>query len=258
VAGATSIVVVALPYLVSHNFNDGTVGPFVNGGGGDLDFPDDPTNSGSRGKVARFHYLRPTTDGSSHDVNRNIEYWHDQRYGQSMFFKGDFYIPVDDSGNGATQRKLLYFFPHVDNKYGGVGSRTFWTVITVQSNILVLDVTGMRQDNTNTGFAVPLGTVAGRRWYTLEIEQRMNSSISATDGIVRVWLDGVQVYENTAVTWTDPNWLGNPVVGTGLVLDPADVYFQRFDFGDQVNSTYAYDEYRYWDNVAFSSTRIGH
>jgi hypothetical protein len=35
------------------------------------------------------------------------------------------------------------------------------------------------------------------------------------------------------------------------------VYFQRYEFGDQVNYSGTFDEYRYWDQVAFSSTRIG-
>jgi Bacterial Ig-like domain (group 2) len=260
-SGSASVTVVQFSdsvILVSHDFNDGTIGPFNNNAGTDLDFVDDPTSPvSSRGKVARFYYLRPTTDGSVRDVNRSIEYVQPQRYGQSMFFKGDFYIPVDDLGNGLTSRKLLYFFPHVDfKKYGGIGSETFWTVITAQGSTLQLDVTSTRQDGTNGGFAVNLGTIAPRTWYTLEIEQRMNSSISATDGIVRVWLNGALLYENTTVTWTDPNWLGNTVAGA-QVLDPTDVYFERFDFGDQVNSRYTYNEYRYWDNVAFSSKRIG-
>jgi len=261
VNGSTSIVVVGLPYLVSHNFNDGTVGPYI-GGGTDLDFPDDPTSSG-RGKVARFHYLWASSNGTNHDVNHSIEYVHPVHFGESIYFKGDLYIPLADISNTAIQRKLIYWHNHVDYaKYGwsGKGGPVIPIFLATFGTDLKAYHAYVDQNGVLQGDALhQIGHLVGNQWYVVESQLTMESSIGAGDGIFRVWLDGALIYETTTLHLTDPAWIGQPVVGgNGTPLDLADVYFERFDVGDQTDSTGNFAEYRYWDNVAFSTTRIGH
>jgi hypothetical protein len=103
-----------------------------------------------------------------------------------------------------------------------------------------------------------IATLAANHWYVVEAELTMESSIGAGDGIYRVWLDGTLIYEITTLRLTDPAWIGQPVVGgNGVPLDIADVYFQHYEVGDQVNFSGSFDEYRYWDNVTFSNQKRG-
>jgi hypothetical protein len=56
------------------------------------------------------------------------------------------------------------------------------------------------------------------------------------------------------MTWTDPNWLTD-TTKYPVPFDPADIYFEHFMVGNQVNLDQgSFDEIRYWDNVEFSTT----
>ncbi len=67
-------------------------------------------------------------------------------------------------------------------------------------------------------------------WHTYEIEARINSQVGAgyaSDGVLRVWLDGQLVIEHLAVNWRDARWprgfFGrhwNPVQGGGCPPAP--------------------------------------
>jgi hypothetical protein len=101
-----------------------------------------------------------------------------------------------------------------------------------------------------------------KRWYTLETQVSFETSIGAGDGIFRVWLDGVLIYSITDMRLTDPAWIGIPIPGGNATpYELADCYLRYVYVGEQVNlSGYiqgTFDEYRYWDNVAFSTKRIG-
>jgi hypothetical protein len=74
-----------------------------------------------------------------------------------------------------------------------------------------------------------------------------------------VWLNGILIYESTTTRWTDRACIGKPLPGgNGTPLDAADVYLAHLLVGQQVNdnSNSAYDEFRYWDNVTFSTARV--
>jgi hypothetical protein len=260
VSGSTDrvqLAVVVPSDLAAHGFNNGTIGPYINPWGIDLDFPADPTGSG-RGNVARFHYK-----GTNQDQNRALAFTYARRWGQPMYFKGEFNIPVNDLAAGSMLRKLIYWQPHNDYaKYtvnGGLASGR--TVVVLRGSDLVVDATynpapgsGKTSNDVRTAETVATGLL-GHRWYTLEVYQRMESAIGRTDGILQVWLDGRLVFDKHTMTWSDPAWVGN--TSNGVPFEASDIYFEHFLVGHQVQWTGTYDEYRYWDNVEFSTRRIG-
>jgi Bacterial Ig-like domain (group 2) len=272
-SGMAPVTVVIPPDLASHDFNDGTFGLYTNPFPLDIDVVADPTGAG-KGKVARLHYVRATSDGSVFDVNREFQFTYPRRYGDPLYFRGDFYIQAADLGDGFVQRKLIYWQSHEDyTKYPlGYGGPNFRTVVVMYGNQLAVDATfnpavGNGTSDTHRTHVERLATIVPSTWYTLEVFQQLESSIGGADGILRVWLNGTMVFEKTTMQWTDPGWVGatgdytgswsNPGAGQGVVMDAADIYSQRFYIGDQFNWSGVWNEYRYWDNVAFSTQRIG-
>ena len=247
-------VVVLSPDPAFHDFNDNTIGPYANPSGLDLDFPVDPTGTG-RGRVARFHYA-----GGFGDSNRELEWRFPRRWAEPAYFKGQFYLPVSDLSDGSVVRKLVYFQMHKNWGWyppdGGLA--TGRTVVGLLGNALIVDATynpdastGKTADDVRLAQTIASG-MQGNRWYTLEVFQQLESTIGGKDGILRVKLDGVLLFENTTMTWTDPAWVGN--MKYGVPFPANDIYFERFNVGDQVNWDYGtFDEYRYWDDVQFSS-----
>ncbi|HEX2693791.1 MAG TPA: Ig-like domain-containing protein, partial [Gemmatimonadaceae bacterium] len=256
-SASTDLTIVSGPPEAFHNFDDGTLGAFINRADSDLDFVDDPTGAG-RGKVARFHYQ------GTLDINRSLEFRYVRRYGEPIYFKGDFYLPLTDLGQGEVIRKLIYWQSHKNwGKYppdGGFG--TGRTVVVIIGSDLIVDATynpapstGLGPDDVRTNQIVAQG-MQGNRWYTLEVYQVMETAIGRADGVLRVWLDGTLVFDRANMTWTDPNWLTDTKYGK--LFDPADIYFEHFLVGNQVNrDTGSFDEIRYWDNVELS-TLHGH
>ena len=260
--GRVELTVVTDPDLAVNNFNNGSLSPYTNPYDVDLDFPDDPTKSG-RGKVARFHYAATVTPGGVADRNRAMDFAYPRKWGQSMYFRGEFNIPVNDLAAGETLRKLIYFQPHNDwakYKVNG-GLATGRTVVVLRGSDMVVDATynpspktGKNANDVRTVETVATG-IAGHKWYTLEIRQQMESSLGGNDGILQVWLDGTLVFDRKDMTWSDPNWVGD--TSNGIPYSASDIYFEHFLVGEQVNAWESFDEYRYWDNVAFSTRRIG-
>ena len=254
---STDLTIVSGPATAFHDFDDGTLGAFINRAGADIDFIADPTGAG-RGKVARFHYQ------GTLDINRSLEFRYVRRYGQPVYFKGDFYFPIADLAQGPPVRKLIYWQSHKNwGKYppdGGFG--TGRTVVVLLGSDLVVDATynpapstGKGPNDVRTSEIVAQG-LQGNRWYNLEVYQVTESAIGRGDGVLQVWLDGTLVFNRANMTWTDPNWLTDTKYG--IPFDPADIYFEHFLVGNQVNDdTGSFDEIRYWDKVEVSTTH-GH
>jgi hypothetical protein len=261
IAGTDSLVVVVPPNLASQNFDGGSYAPYYNywdpavGGNGDVDVVGDPTGAG-KGKVARMHYY-----GSNGDRNRHLLFQDHIDFGMTRYMRGEFYLDVADLGDGLWGRKLMYFRPNeAGTKYGGAW-REFAAVVGFQGNSLYA-----------TSFYVPAGGsvvmrnaqiatgILPRTWYTLEIQITMESSIGAGDGIFRVWLNNALIYSITDMELSDPAWVGIPIPGGNATpYELVDCYLAYDYVGDQVNlNNGSYDEYRYWDNVAVSTKRIGH
>jgi hypothetical protein len=183
---------------------------------------------------------------------------HGVKAGQSLFFKGEVYFPLTtfDDVNYPV-RKLLYWQPHLAAaKYGGSGDRTFYSVLVMQGSGLFIESGFVAQDGTARGVNAKVATLRPQTWYAIEKQITAESSIGAGDGVIRIWIDGVQVFEKTNMSWSDVAWIGQPIpAGNGTPLLASDVYFDTFLVGEQVNYGGAFDEYRYWNNVSFSTTR---
>jgi hypothetical protein len=254
VSARADLTVVAGIDAASHDFNDGTIGPYINQAGADLDFISDPTGSG-RGNVARFHYK-----GGGGDADASLEFRYPRSWSQPLYFKGEFYIPVTDLGATSAIRKLLYWQPHKNfEKYtvdGGLA--TGRTVVLLSASDLIVDATynpasktGKSSDDVRTVATLAKG-LSGNTWYRLEMYQQTESAVGRADGVLEIWLDGQLVFNRSNMTWSDPAWIGS--LDNGVPFDGSDIYFERFEVGDQVNwNEGGFDEYRYWDNVQFST-----
>lgn len=225
---------------MSVTFEDGTAGA-MSGLGGEIAVVPDPTGAG-KGKVLSLHYRRDSTEapGVQVDRNRHIDYQTSLTFGQTLFFKGDVYMDVpslDPGGGRWTMRKLLYWQPTN-------GSR-LWEVLVMFND-------GFKTDG---GYAIDaleppsdyvwqgsggIGTLRPKTWHTIEKQTTFNSSPTAKDGINRVWIDGKLVFERT-------DWVYATVPGAT---------FGNFAVGDQTQNDFYYDEYRYWDNITFSLSRV--
>ena len=243
------------PDMVSHDFEDGKLSGFGTWGAVEaFDVITDPAKSG-RGRVVSLRY-----QGADGDDNTSLVFSKKIGYRETIYFRGEFYIPVASLGDGSVQRKLVYFKSHEDwGKYRG--GRKFRTVVKLTGDELGVDAVyeplSGDIDGVRTYGAIAKG-LTGQTWYTLEVQQTSESKIGAGDGKLRIWLNGVIKFNNNKMQWTDPAWLGEPVFEGGEPLDPDDVYWDTFMVGQQVNTQQgSFDEYRYWNNVAFSKKRIG-
>lgn len=272
IAGTDSLLVVVPPDLASQNFDGGSYSPYYNfwdpalGGDGSLDVVNDPTGSG-RGKVARMHYVHV----NSGDKNVYLQFTHNIGFDSTIYSRGEFYIDVADFGAGGTPgnpgsvgRKLIYYRPNQPvTKYGGAW-REFAVVIDFQGNDLRVSswyvmASGFTAERST--YIAAAADLLPRTWYTLETQITPETSIGAGNGIVRIWLNGALVYAITDLRLSDPAWIGIPIPGGNATpYELADCYLKYVYVGEQVNlanNIGTFNEYRYWDNVAFSTKRIG-
>jgi hypothetical protein len=282
-AGSASLAVIQIPsgipvggpgVLASHDFNDGTRGSFNISSAAKVDFPDDPTGMG-HGKVARIRY-------SPIDANRSDDEYgsyrtHDTgkvRYGRTIWFKGDFYLPrnplSDPNWDSTNIRKILDWQGGSDNGLTGGGARfhlsrhpdnmTGLSCLSLEVEGLTT-LNGVVQPATIAYFAQFADSkVTFDTWHTLEVRLITNSANGVADGSLAFWLDN-STDTPTFVTpstlyfineaWAPLGTGGIPVVGS---------YFNDFHFGTQLSndaSASLNTEYRYWDNVSFSTARLG-
>ena len=275
--GVAPLTVVGPPNLAFHDFNDGTRGPFSSFATATQqpDFPDDPTGSG-RGKVARIYYAPTLANRSAegyvnwraHDVGKI-------RYGRTIWFKGEFFLPTnplsDPNWRASDDRKILDWQGQSDDGYTLGGARWFinrsldYNIANTYDVSLLVEarttVNGVDQGATVAYFAqFARNQVTYDTWHTLEVRMITNSADGVHDGSIAFWLDNrtaMPTFETPHTlyfineAWA-PNGLGGvPVVGS---------YFNDLRQGSQLTnlSPLALNtEYRYWDNIAFSTTRIG-
>jgi hypothetical protein len=258
-SGACTLVVVAAPVpspiLAASDFSDGVVPSpstlpfFYMYPPEDIAVIDDPTGSGLK-KVLQFHYNRSDGSGSA-DRNRSITYVHPVGWGETMSFRGDCYFPIDsfDVPTTGMGRKLLYWEQHpLEWQYGA--NRTYFCVISLMGKGLHYEFGNEEQI---IAFGDDIAFPSVRTWHRIKVKLQNQSSPGVADGAVSIWLDGIQVLAKTGLSWVPSSWIGVPVPGgNGVPLDAADMSFEHFQIGDQVNSLSNYDEYRYWGNIAFS------
>jgi uncharacterized protein YjdB len=221
--------------LAQHNFNDGTLGPYSTGSPGTVTVINDPTGAG-RGKVVSLRYQHDGT--GSPDSNRQFLYVNTQHggsgigFGQSIFFKGDLYVPKPAANVEKSMRKLLYWQKPAQ-------STTGFSVLKTAGTSVELEFYNDSRFRILKNFA----QIQWDRWHTIEKEMTVNSSPTASDGVIRIWLDGVLVLEET----------GLRLIGTTGNRE----YFDRFLVGQQMQNSTPYDELRYWDRAAFATQRVG-
>jgi hypothetical protein len=252
--------------LAFSDFNGGTPGPYAYlGTPGPVDYPNDPTGSG-RGKVNRIFYTVPTTF-QSNDVNMELNTAHRYRYGETIWFKGDFYIPSTLS-DGVTPktalqnddtRKLIDYFN------GELKPR----LIILRQNRALLFYVGQIEADGNYHEDITIGNTgiipADDKWHTIEVMYKLNSADGVKDGVLDIYVDNPSATPDVHLAkgiFPITQGVNGGTASQQTAFDAGGSYLSSFRFGTQL-TTYgqgegAYSEYRYWDNVTFSRTRIGH
>jgi hypothetical protein len=246
------------------DFEDATLGDFLTAGTNPsnisskfIDVVDDPT--GIRGgKVCRMHFVRTTLAGAP-DKNVSIDISvtpssEEFGYGETFFMAGWLYIPTPEAHMLAAQRKIFYPQDSQDCAFGFMKVEGYNSTLHAQS---IKFVTWKYP----TGNKVYAPTVAGTvfkydLWQHMEIMIAMNSAVGLQDGSMKCWKDGVLVFDHPNMWFKKSNV--NPNNGNDTT---ARGFGKPFKIGEQTqgspDSAVLFDEYRYWDNCAVSSTRIG-
>jgi uncharacterized protein YjdB len=238
--------------LASSDFESGNITPFSNPWGAGIDVPSDPTGGG-HGKVARYHYA--TNGTTQFDDNKALlaqSTTVSRALGQEIWFQGDFYIDaaarMDASGTNMVQRKLFKFggdgisFPHaLETELTAFGPQ-FALVIQPQQAFTLAEGTGLLHY-----IPTSVAKLTAGGWHRIKVYQKINSAYGLADGILRLWYDGILMFDRSDMRWSDPTWTDNP----------STYVWNSWAAGYQVNSTTAaIDEYRYWDNVIYSTSAI--
>lgn len=220
VNGNASVAVsTATGFNITSDFESGALSPFRNPWGSDIDVIADPTAAG-HGKVVRIHYTQAHANLALVPLSSPT-----LGPGQTMWFKGDVYIPTP-TGPSATepQRKLIYFLP----MQAGM-CLTLWGTTNPT----------LKFENTGTNIApLPFDT-----WHTIRFRMQLNSAANVADGEMEIWVDGTHQLV-TGVTY----------------ITSSTALMNYFGVGYQVNyvapTGTIWSEDRYWDNVTFSSGTI--
>ncbi len=226
--------------------------------GGNMDVIADPTGS-SRGNVLRIHYVLDAI--SQFDDNRNIvpaPYpLFTRTLGNETWGTCDFYLDpatcrMDDSGPLSVQRKLTYF------GWNGTGPHSYAIVLKMFGPQFVVD-THPPQDFTVAGgtgencyIALNVLTVAAGTWYTVKFQQILETAYGAGNGVLRIWVNGVSIYNRTDMRWSNRDPSGNPTDWSDLPT--ANYLWTDWPWGDQSDSSTAVNEYRYLDNISFATS----
>lgn len=237
--------------IVSADFENGSFAPFTNPWADSSIFViNDPTGSGTHGKVVRLQYA--TVNATGADANRALSLslpYNPTTFagtgiglGQTLTFSGDYFIPAVVPGTEAAIRKLLYWQP---DRCCYTGAHSFYTVLWQEGDGLALEY-GFTSDSmafgqTHTTNRLPT-KVPFAQWHHVALSITMNSAANKRDGRVSLAIDGVSVLTDTTASWTDPGW-----------SDAASsVFFGALLVGDQVNFNLPFNELRYWDNITFT------
>lgn len=234
--------------LASADFEDGTAGPF-GGLGGEIKIVLDPTNSG-KGKVLSLDYVGP---GS---INRQINLTRKLRLGETLFFRGELFIdaPSLKPPAGFVQRKLLYW-----RADGGPLFNWMYGVLKMNDAGLAIEA-GAVGPNGIAYSGGDAGILQPRKWHTVEMQTTMPTVAGKPDGILRLWIDNALRLDVPNWNITHASWIGarGPSAGSGAggVMTPADIFFNIYMVGDQLQTDQPFAEKRYWNNPTFSTKRI--
>src|SRR5262249_30264979 len=100
----------------------------------------------------------------------------------------------------------------------------------------------------------PQGLNLGQ-WYRIETQVTAESAPGVHDGAIKVWVNGTLVWQFLNQAFAPPNQTGKLFWETWWVGAQRESALNSGG-GDTSDGT-AIDETRYWDNVTFSTTRVG-
>ncbi len=227
--------------LARATFEDGTFGLFTNPWGTGIDVIADPT-ARATGKVARIHYQTfPPTNTDS-----NLALFPGPvpviSLGGSIWFSADVFVPAGVSMDNGMLRKLF--------RFGWAGTSGFpveLELVAHGSQFGVQNEYGSLASSTEVLVSTAVAQMTAGAWHHLILQLQLNSTVSATNGIARIWYDNILIWERTAERWSDP----------AISTNAADFTWSSWGVGYQAqrNDGIAIDEYRYWDNLSFASTQ---
>lgn len=148
------------------------------------------------GNVSQIHYIIDSTNAHQ-DSNRHMD-WVSATDLTHLFVRGYVLIPKNTQISGTSkpiQRKLFYFFSS--------GSDFHFTLTT--DSIVGATNTVPARFTYNIGGVTPASiwdmvNIPVGKWVALEVELQLNTPNEA-NGILRLWLDDVLSYENTALNF---------------------------------------------------------
>lgn len=241
-AGATSFTDFgsgyAAPDVVSHNFEDGTFGGFSNFyDASAVTVATDQAHAGTH--AAKLHYV---TAGLNRSFNYAFVAPHNAL--TEAYARGYFRLGAPVSGSEPDQRKLMYFM-------GDQFNNADWFMIpttfnyTLQFNYACVPQ-GISDTPVHPSPAVVFST---NTWYGLEVRVKLNSA-GNSDGVLEFW-----IYD------TSGTQIGHQQFANLNIRGSSTHCFENLDFGKQVDTALApgveVDEYRWWDDAAISTQRIG-
>jgi hypothetical protein len=240
--------------LYRHDFDDGTIGSLGQWGGHTpkpVSVIADPTGSG-RGSVAKVVYERDPAGGGSADVNGGMYYRANPAgghpggvgFGERIYLAGDFYLPRYPHTAPAQaqfeQRKMIYL------KFGNPDARTGDMVVNLwgRADKSGMDLSLVSGRPEHREHAYNLAPVSFGQWHRVELEIVANHK-DASDGSIRVWLNGRLVKERTNVVLFGTS--GNP--DADFIYEYGIGNQEQWSPGDVMKS------YRFWDNIEFRTAR---
>lgn len=251
--------------FAAHDFEDGTLGPFgVAGVQGTVTVKPDPTGSG-HGNVCAIHFEN-FPEGGNFDCNQAIAPLDanspGRKLGEDLFCGWQFYLDTD--GTQPAIRKFNYWgwsnagwgFPHAFNLIISSANSVLAPIpagspiqFLISAHLVAQDgsqVGGFGPGESNAGPSTWYGPLISlKTWHEIIVQLRPNTSFSAQDGILRIWFDGVLIFESTDMHWTDPSWID----------DPATYQWVDYRIGQQVNGSAKLIEDRYLDKLIFATTK---
>jgi hypothetical protein len=158
-----------LPNVVAHDFNDGTLGPFVNvWEDNGIDFPSDHTESG-RGKVAR-QIFSPTQGTAGVQSSDDTDLAYDRsanrvRYNETIWMRGDVYIPYAGSSIRADHNRKL--IDYTGAGIGGIHTRVTLHRRDMRLMVSIVDwMNGSLRETISEWSGI---TLADNVWHTIEV-----------------------------------------------------------------------------------------
>jgi len=230
----------------SHHFDDGSLGPYVNPWGVGIDFPNDPTRKG-HGRVARVLY-DPASGSLHRSQDRGFGYQARSerlRYGKTVWMRGELYLPYAGSVQRANHNRKLIDF-------AGTGPTGIHTRVTLHRRDMVLYVSTVdwMRGSARETIAESTGIrLEDDKWHTIEVRLTTNSADGIRDGVLEIYMNGAAA----------PSYARRQGLGWITEAYRGGSFFSWFGIGSQLTidaGDASYREYRYWDDVAFSTRRI--